>query len=231
MWPRVAVVGGGVSGIAAGYYLKRAGIENFTIFEASFHFGGTWLDNRYPGVQIDTPSHLYTYTFSRFDWSCTYASGAEIRQYLEKTVDTFGLREHFRFNRSVIAAEWNDVESFYTLTFSDGEIEAFDVVLSCVGFLNVPNVPTWVDEAAFPGKVVHTSRWPADLKLDGLSVGVVGTGSSAVQVVAECAKVAKSVTVYQRAPNWVFPKGVHDFTAKERQDTQFSSGLLAEIRP
>jgi len=215
-WPRVAVIGGGVSGIGAGYYLRRAGIGRFTIFEASPYFGGTWHDNRYPGVRIDTPSHLYTYTFSRFDWSCSYASGAEICRYLEKTVDEFDLRKHFRFNCRVASVEWCDAECSYIVKFADGTAEVFDVVLSCVGFLNVPYVPEWVNVDAFPGRVVHTSNWPADLKLDALNVGVVGTGSSAVQVVAEAAKVAKNVTVFQRAPNWVFPKNNRNFTLEER---------------
>lgn len=215
--PRIAVIGGGVSGIAAGHYLKKAGLSDFTIFEASAGLGGTWFDNRYPGVRIDTPSHLYTYTFSRFDWTCSYADGAEIRRYLEQTVDQEGLRPHFRFNSAVTAAKWLDDEACYALTFADGRTENFSAVICCTGFLNVPYVPSWVDEERFPGRVVHTARWPEGLTFDGKTVGVIGTGSSAVQIVGEAARDAKSVTVFQRAPNWVFPKGNRKFSDEERK--------------
>ena len=214
---RIAIIGGGISGIACGYYLKRAGLGDFTIFEASADLGGTWYENRYPGARVDTPSHLYTYTFSRFDWSCAYAGDEELRRYLDKTVDEFDLRRHFRFNSKVLSAAWNEQDATYRLTFADGQKEIADVVLSCVGFLNVPFVPSWVDEAAFPGRVVHTARWPTDVRLEGKTVGVIGTGSSAVQVVSEAAKVAKSVTVFQRAPNWVLPKNNRNFTSAERR--------------
>lgn len=222
--PRVAVIGGGVSGIAAGHYLKKAGLHEFTIFEASEELGGTWFDNRYPGVRIDTPSHLYTYTFSRFDWSWSYADGAEIRRYLEKTVDQEGLRQHFRFGSTVTAAEWLEEEGVYRLSIGDGQREDFEAVICCTGFLNVPFFPDWIDQTAFPGRVVHTARWPEGLSLEGKSVGVIGTGSSAVQIVGEAARVAKSVTVFQRAPNWVFPKGNRKFTPEERQRLSTARG-------
>ena len=215
--PRIAIIGAGISGIATGYYLKRAGLNDFTIFEASAGLGGTWYDNRYPGAEIDTPSHLYTYTFSSYDWSQRYATNDEILAYVEKTVDQFDLRRHIRLNAYVRSVVWSDADARYTLTLGTGETLAFEAVISCVGFLNVPLIPDWVDHVASPVRTVHTAQWPADLKLDGLRVGVVGTGSSAVQVVAEAAKVAKSVTVFQRSPNWAMPKGNRPFTPEERR--------------
>lgn len=215
--PRIAVIGGGISGIATAYYLKRAGLANFTIFEASAGIGGTWYDNRYPGAEIDTPSHLYTYTFSSYDWSQRYAANDEILAYVEKTVDQFDLRRHFRLNAYVRSVAWSDAEARYTVELGTGETLEFEAVVSCVGFLNVPLIPDWAYTQAGPVQVVHTARWPDDLKLDGKRVGVVGTGSSAVQVVAEAAKAAASVTVFQRSPNWAMPKGNRAFTGEERR--------------
>jgi cyclohexanone monooxygenase len=214
--PRIAVIGGGFSGIAAGYYLKRAKLENFLIFEASGDLGGTWNDNRYPGSEVDTASHLYCFSFNRNDWSRSHASQAELKRYLEKTVDEFSLRAHFRFGAAVVSAEWSDREGRYTVRFADGRSADFEAVISCVGFLNVPFIPNHVDMAAYPGVICHTSAWRDDISLEGKRVGVVGTGSSAVQVVPEAAKVARSVTVFQRSPAWVFPKRNRIFTARQR---------------
>src|ERR1700761_614421 len=83
---RVAVIGSGHSGIACGYYLKKTGIESFLIFEALPELGGTWYENRYPGAEVDTPSHLYTYTFSGFDWTHRYANQQQLLAYQHKTV-------------------------------------------------------------------------------------------------------------------------------------------------
>ncbi|MGF7158766.1 cyclohexanone monooxygenase [Rhodoligotrophos appendicifer] len=215
--PRIAVIGGGISGIATAYHLRRRGLSEFTIFEASESLGGTWYDNRYPGAEVDTPSHLYSFTFSDFDWSQRYAAHDEILSYLERTVDRFDLRRHFQFNAAVRSAAWSDERSSYTLTFADGGTREFDVVVSCVGFLNVPLLPDWVDQKASSVKIVHTAQWPKDLRFDGLKVGVVGTGSSAVQVVAEATKAADSVTVFQRSPNWAMPKGNRTYTPEERR--------------
>jgi len=214
--PRIAIIGGGISGIATAHYLRRAGLTNFTVFEASAGIGGTWYDNRYPGAEIDTPSHLYTYTFSSYDWSQRYATNDEILAYVEKTVDQHDLRRHFRLNAIVQSVVWSDSDARYTVTLGTGETLDVEAVVSCIGFLNVPLIPDWAEVATSPVHIVHTARWPDDLKLDGLNVGVVGTGSSAVQVVAEAAKVAKSVTVFQRSPNWAMPKGNRSFTAEER---------------
>lgn len=214
---RVAVIGGGFSGIATAYYLKRAKLDNFVVFESSSDLGGAWNDNRYPGAEVDVVSHLYCFTFNTHDWSRRYGSQEELKQYLGKTVDEFGLRPHFRFNTTVASATWSDSDRHYTVAFADGRQAAFDIVISCVGFLNIPLIPKGIDMDAFPGVACHSSRWRDDIRLEGNRLGVIGTGSSAVQIVAEAAKVAQSVTVFQRSPNWVVPKKNRTFTSGQRK--------------
>lgn len=230
---RIAVIGGGFGGIAVAYHLKKAGLDNFTVFEKSDAPGGVWNDNRCPGVEVDAPSHLYCLTFNTNDWSHRYASRKELKRYLEKTVDEFGLRTHFRFNTGVASVVWSDADKRYSVGLSDGRNAEFDVVISSVGSLSTPLIPAGMDAAAFPGIIFHTSRWPDEVSLEGRRVGVIGTGASAAQVVVEAAKAARSVTVFQRSPNWVLPKRNKAFTAAQRarygNTWQYRYKLLKEL--
>jgi cyclohexanone monooxygenase len=213
---RVAIIGAGISGIAAAYYLKRAKLDNFLVLEGSSGAGGTWRSNSYPGAEVDVACHLYSFSFNKNDWTQRYCSQAELKEYLEKTIDEFDLRRHLRFDAAVVSVTWSDEDKLYRLTLADGRVAEFEAVISCVGIFSVPLIPAGTDSAAYPGIVCHSSRWRDDIKLDGMRVGVVGTGSSAVQIVAEAAKVARSVTVFQRSPNWVVPKRNRSFTVAQR---------------
>lgn len=215
--PSICIVGGGMGGIAAGVKLVKAGIQSFTIFEKSSGLGGTWWDNRYPGAECDVPSHLYSYGFHAYDWSRTHARQPEIQTYLETVVDAYGLRSHFRFSAQVVAATWDDVEHNYIVTFSNGDVRAFCVVISAVGLLNHPNIPDWEGFDRFKGPRFHSARWEPGHDLDGKTVAIVGTGSTAVQITAELATVAGKLLVFQRDPGWVLPKDSRDFTDEERQ--------------
>lgn len=213
---RVAIIGAGISGIAAAYYLKRAKLDNFLVFESSGGPGGTWHDTRYPGAEVDVVCHLYSFGFNTHDWTQRFASRNEVACYLEKTIDEFRLRPHFRFDTAVVSATWSDEKKLYTLAFADGRLAEFEIVISCVGFLNDPLIPHGIDLNTYPGLAFHSSRWRDDIDMSGKSVGVVGTGSSAAQLIVEAAKVARSVTVFQRSPTWVLPKRNRPFTAKQR---------------
>lgn len=219
---RVAIIGAGISGIAAAYYLKRAKLDNFLILESASAAGGTWRANSYPGAEVDVACHLYSFTFNKHDWTQRYCSQAEVKGYLEKTIDEFGLRPRLRFDATVVSATWSDEHKLYTLAFADGCTAEFEAVISCVGIFNVPLIPAGIDVGAYPGIVCHSSRWRDDIKLEGMRAGVVGTGSSAVQIVAEAAKVAQSVTIFQRSPNWVVPKRNKSFTTAQRARYQRS---------
>jgi len=216
---RVAVIGAGFSGIAAGVALKRRGITDFTIFDAAPGIGGTWWHNRYPGAEVDLESCIYSFSYAPADWSRTHASRGELQRYLERVVDAFGLRPHLALGETVQSVTWADDRGGYEITSSSGVPRGpFNAVISAVGFLSSPRIPPLAREGpGFAGTICHTAQWPDGLDLAGKRVGVLGTGSSAVQVVAEAATCAAEVKVFQREPNWLLPKGSRDFSAWERR--------------
>jgi len=215
--PQVAIVGSGFAGIAAGVKLRKAGIESFTIYEKSFDIGGTWRDNTYPGCEVDTPSTLYSFSFTIPDWSRTHARQAELRKYLESVVDEYGLRSHIRTGVGVDAAVWDERTHTYKLHLDGGTTATCHVLISGVGFLNVPRMPDWPGLQTFRGPAFHTARWEHEHDLTGKRVALVGTGSSAVQILPEVAAIADRVLLFQREPGWVMPKGERDLTPGERE--------------
>lgn len=215
--PRVVVVGAGFGGIAAGVKLRRAGIHTFTIYESSLGVGGTWWDNTYPGAEVDVGSHLYCFSFKPHDWTRTHARQPELQKYLEETVDEFGLRPHLRLGTAVESAVWDDERHVWRLTLDDGTADECHVLVSAVGFLNVPHYPEWPGTDEFEGPIFHTARWEHEHDLAGRVVAVVGTGSSATQVVPAIQPIVRKLYVFQREPGWVLPKGERDLTDGERQ--------------
>ncbi|KUI34645.1 NAD(P)/FAD-dependent oxidoreductase [Mycobacterium sp. GA-2829] len=217
--PRVAIIGAGFSGIAAAVALLRRGIDDFVIFEQAPGLGGTWWHNRYPGAEVDLESHIYSFSFERHDWTRTHADWRELRGYLEGVAQKWDLPRRIRFNETVQDVSWSDTDHTYKLVTSSGEDHGtFTAVISAVGFLNIPVVPPFArGEHDFQGAMCHTSRWIDGLDMTGKKVGVVGTGSSAVQIVTEAEKVASEVKIFQLEPNWILPKNSRDFTPTERR--------------
>ncbi|WP_196073385.1 flavin-containing monooxygenase [Nakamurella alba] len=213
--PRVAVIGGGFSGIAAGVALRRAGLP-FTIFERSADIGGTWWDNTYPGAEVDTPSVLYSFSYAPRVWSRTHVRQRELLCYLGDVADRFRIREHVRTGTAVDRVEWVEEEQAYRLTSGERDLGAFQVVVSAVGFLNIPRYPEWPGLDEFAGLAVHTSRWPRGLDVRGKRVAVVGTGSTAAQVVPTIAPDCAALMLFQREPGWVLPKLDRDYSEAEK---------------
>lgn len=215
--PRIAIIGGGFGGIGMGILLKKAGIGSFEIFEKSSSIGGVWWDNRYPGAEVDTPSVMYSYSFEPYRWSRTHVRQAELLEYMEYVADKHDVTGHVHTNTKVERADWSDASQQYTVTFGDGSQRDFEIVISAVGLLSDPRFPTWPGLDSFGGEKFHTSRWDASVDLAGKRVAVVGTGSTAVQVVPNIAPIAGKVTLFQREPGWVLPKGAQTFGPAERE--------------
>lgn len=214
--PTVAIIGAGFGGLSAAITLQNAGIRDFTIFEASTRVGGTWWDNQYPGCEVDVASHMYSFPFKRHDWTRTHAKQAELHAYLEETVVDYGLGPKIRLGVSVDRAVWDEATHVWTLSLGSGETFRCHVLVSAVGFLNVPQFPSWPGLELFEGPKFHTARWEPEHDLTNRTVAVVGTGSSATQIVPTIAPIVKHLYLFQREPGWVLPKGDHDFTPEER---------------
>ena len=202
---RVAVIGAGISGICAAIYLRRAGIDDFILFEKASDVGGTWRDNRYPGVECDVPSHLYSYSFElKPDWSREYPPGSEIHQYLRDVVAKYDIGRHLCCDTAIVRGDFSD--GCWTLHSSAGETWTADVLVSAMGGLHTPNIPNFPGLADFSGPCFHTARWRDDVDLSGKQVVMIGTGATAVQCGPKLAEIADKLTVFQRTPVWVGPK-------------------------
>src|SRR4029079_15898573 len=188
---RVGVVGAGFGGVGIGIRLRKAGYEDFTIFERGATVGGVWRNNTYPGAACDVPSHLYSYSFALNPrWSKTFANQTEILACLARVAADHGLAAHLRTRTRVSALHWSDANQRWTVTTDDGVSGTFDVVVSAVGMLDVPFVPDIPGAERFGGRIFHSSRWDHTKSTAGERVASIGTGASAVQYVPEIARDA-----------------------------------------
>jgi cation diffusion facilitator CzcD-associated flavoprotein CzcO len=214
---KVAVIGGGPGGIAMGIQLARAGYD-FTIFDRSDGFGGTWRNNTYPGAACDVPSHFYSYSFALNPrWSKTFANQPEILAYLEKVAAEHKLAEHLVPSTRISTLRWSDDDCRWTITTADGATHHVDAVVTAVGMLDVPNIPDIPGADRFQGRAFHSSNWDHAKSTAGERVASIGTGASAIQYVPEIAPDAAHLTVFQRTPIWVSPRFDEPFTP-EQQD-------------
>jgi len=203
------IVGAGVSGIAAGVNLQRAGIE-YTVLERNPTVGGTWYENHYPGCGVDTPNHLYCFSFAKNDWSHFFCLRDEIKSYLEGVATDFGVRDRIRFDTEVKSAEWDEVNQRWTVhaVGKDGtpQTHTANLLITAVGAFNKPKMPNVKGMHTFPGPVAHTAKWPDQgVDLEGKTVAVIGSGASAMQLVPAIADQVGKLFVFQRSPQWAVP--------------------------
>lgn len=227
---RYAVVGAGMAGILAAIRLKQRG-EDFTVFEKAAKIGGTWRENRYPGLTCDVPAHAYTYSFEPYaEWQAYYATGAEIQDYFEKVVDKHDLRPSIRFNAEVTALDWNATTSQWALEAADGTRDTFDVVIAASGVLHHPNLPDIEGLDSFAGPAFHTARWDDSAAIEGAKVGLIGSGSTGIQIVTAINKTVERLVHFQRSPQWVMPVPQFRYTDEEREAFRNDPALIDAIR-
>ena len=212
----IAIVGAGFSGLGMAIRLLQEGREDFVVLERGDDVGGTWWFNTYPGCACDVPSHLYSFSFApNPDWSQTYSPQSEIRDYLRRCADEFGIRPKIRLGCEVVGAAWDPEAQQWRISTSDGELRS-RVLVSAAGPLVEPKVPDLPGLERFEGATFHTARWNHDYDLRGKRVAAVGTGASAIQFVPEIQPVVDRLHVFQRTPPWVVPHSNRPITRFER---------------
>ena len=213
---RVAVIGAGMSGVLMAIRLRQAGIDDITVYEKGDRVGGTWRENSYPGLRCDVPSHHYCYSFDpNPEWTNYCSSGAEIRQYFEDSATRFGVMDRIRFNTAVIEGRWGDGQ--WHIKLSDGSEDKADVLISAAGILHIPAYPAIAGISTFEGAMFHTARWDHSVALEDKRVGIIGTGSTAAQVIAELAGKTRHFSIFQRTPQWVIQVPNPRFSVKQKK--------------
>ena len=204
------VVGAGISGLYQLYRLRELGLR-VLVLEAGTGVGGTWYWNRYPGARFDSESYSYAYSFSKellaeWDWSEHFSPQPETLRYLNHVADRFDLRRDIRFRSRVSAAHFHEETRNWDLTLEDGSRFRSRFLITAIGFLSAHVLPRIEGVDAFKGQSFHTARWPHEpVSFAGKRVAVVGTGATGVQTIAEVARTAAHLTVFQRTPNWCTP--------------------------
>lgn len=231
----VVVVGAGFSGMYLVIKLRELGLD-FTVLEQGADVGGTWYWNRYPGARCDIPTIEYSYSFDKeleqsWNWQELMAAQPEILNYANHVADRYDVRDDIRFNTKVASARYDEEASNWTVVTEAGEVFVCRFFVMATGCLSVPNWPDIPGREDYEGEVIHTGLWPhaRDGRVDfsGQRVGIIGTGSSAVQSIPEIAQSAEQLYVFQRTPVYTFPAGNHELDEAFRVDIK---GRYEEIR-
>jgi cation diffusion facilitator CzcD-associated flavoprotein CzcO len=213
---RVAVIGAGPGGIAAAIKLRENGIDDIVVFEKAAAIGGTWEANRYPGLACDVPSHLYRFTFApNAEWTHRYAPRAEILTYIQETARRFDVEKLVRLSDEVICATFQ--ESQWRIETKAGYQGLFDVVITAVGVLHHPVYPDIEGLTDFKGHAFHSADWDESLNLRGKRVGIIGNGSSAIQILPAIIDEVDKVSLFQRTAQWIMPEDNPEIHEEKRE--------------
>ncbi|MGH3754527.1 MAG: flavin-containing monooxygenase [Pseudonocardiaceae bacterium] len=227
---RVIVIGTGFAGLGMAIRLRQQKMTDFVVLERAADVGGTWRDNSYPGCACDVPSQLYSFSFElNPSWSRSFSGQQEIWDYLRHCADRYGLRPHIRFHHEVLEAAWDHAGRRWRVRTNRGELTC-DVLITGTGALSDPSVPDIPGMECFQGKVFHSARWDADYDLRGRRVAVVGTGASAIQFVPQIQPKVASLTLFQRTPPWIMPRGDRGIRAFEQRLYRAAPGLQRLVR-
>ena len=204
------IVGAGVGGLYAIHRLRKLGLK-VRAYEAASGVGGTWFWNRYPGCRCDVESMEYSYSFSNelqqdWKWPERYGTQPEILRYIDHVADRFDLRRDIQLDTRIRSAVFNSKTNLWTLKTDKGETVTAPFCIMATGNLSTPRTPSIPGLKSFKGKWYHTGLWPHEgVDFSGLRVGVIGTGSSGVQMIPHIARQAKHLYVFQRTANFSLP--------------------------
>jgi len=225
---RFVIIGAGMSGILSAIKLREAGYRDFTIYEKADRVGGTWRENTYPGIACDVPSHLYSYSFAlNSEWSHRYSPGGEIQAYFEGVAGAHDLEKNIRFGDAIARCEFRGGR--WHLETVAGHRDQADFVIAATGVLHHLNMPDIPGQEDFEGALFHSARWDHSVSLDGKRIGVVGTGSSAVQIVSALIDRVSKLSLFQRTAQWIMPQDNPAYSAEEKAEFSRNPELMREL--
>jgi cation diffusion facilitator CzcD-associated flavoprotein CzcO len=218
-----------MSGILSAIKLREAGYSDFTVYEKASSIGGTWRENTYPGIACDVPSHLYSYSFEpNPEWSHHFAPGREILTYFEGVAKRHDILPAIRFDDEVSRCEFRDGR--WHLETASGHRDEVDFVIAATGVLHHPNVPDIPGMRDFAGALFHTARWDHNVALSEKRVGVIGNGSSAVQIVSAIVDEVGHLSLFQRTAQWIMPQKNPAYSASERGGFRDDPNAIPQLR-
>lgn len=224
----IAVIGAGMAGILTAIKLRELGLE-FTVYEKADRVGGTWRENTYPGLACDVPSIVYSYSFDHNpEWSRRYAPGHEIQAYFEGAAERHGIVPFIRFGDEVTSCEW--IDGRWQLETASGYRDSAEVVIAATGVLHHPRYPDIEGLDTFAGQAFHSARWDHDAPLDGRRVGVVGAGSTAVQITSALVDRVAHFSMFQRTAQWVMKEPNLDITEEKKDEFRRNPARMAELQ-
>lgn len=224
------VIGAGMAGILAAIRLKELGHE-VIVLEKGDRVGGTWRENRYAGLHCDVPAHAYTYSFApNPDWSRYLSPGPEIQRYFEQVAHDYGVTAITRFGEEVSEARWDDDASQWHVETKSGLRLDADILIAATGVLHHPRMPDIPGLDSFAGEMFHSARWQDGIDLTGKRVGIVGNGSTGVQIVSALADVAAKVVHFQRSPQWIMPVLNEYYSEDQRAAFREDPSLIDAVR-
>jgi cation diffusion facilitator CzcD-associated flavoprotein CzcO len=225
---RFAIIGAGMSGILSAIKLQEAGITNFAIYEKADRLGGTWRENTYPGLSCDVPSHLYSYSFEpNAEWSHRFSPGGEIQAYFEGVAERRGVLPFIRFGDPVSRLEYADGR--WKLETASGHRDEVDFVIAATGVLHHPKYPDIEGLDDFEGAVFHSARWDHDVDLAGKRVGIIGTGSTAMQIVSGVVDEVAHLSLFQRTAQWVMAQDNPEYSDEEKAEFREHPETMHEL--
>jgi len=217
----VIIIGAGVSGIAAGYHLqKRCPNKRYCILEARRAVGGTWDLFRYPGIRSDSDMNTFGYAFRPWTGGKVFASGSDIKSYVEETAKAYGIDRHIHFGQKVVGADWDSNTARWTLTVADTadgsqqKVRCQHVVMA-VGYYHYGSgyMPDFPGIERFGGDIIHPQQWEPHYDYAGKTVVVIGSGATAVTLVPAMAEKTRHITMLQRSPTYISALPSVDATA------------------
>ena len=223
----VVVIGGGPGGYVAAIRAAQLGLHVACV-ESRGALGGTWRDNTYPGLCCDVPSHMYRYSFEpNAEWSRRFSPGAEIMAYFKGVAEKYGIGSHITFNMEITRARrW---EGKWHLQCGDETMDVVDIIISAAGVLHHPVYPAIEGLDDFGGDIFHSARWDHGVALENRRIGIIGTGSTAVQITADLVDRVAHLSLFQRTAQWIFPQANPAFSEQEKDVFRNIPGAMDDL--